>query len=712
MASFNVLRAFMAIIMLVGAVRVLLSLVYLDERMVAIVQTPYLIPTEVKRHNMEEHVKTEQDSGHALNDLLEKFQEGEKAAPRQEMDLKVEIDAAKSEAAKKVSYLETRLKKLKGKWLHEKLKFWTPTGSKSCPMAGDGLYLLSVINSEPLNALQRRAIRTTWGSQRSVEGENVTSVFMVGHPTSAGTATSLKNKITLEYETYGDVIGTHVIKPKRLTTASTMRILATFKWVLINCPLVQYVFIGPENIFVHQVNLIKYLKSLNNPKHLYLGRVRKDGKPQRDPLNKDFVDVKTYRPEMYPKYCVGGAGFVVSTQFIHDVYLKSVTVEIKTQNFVLGDVYLGMMALNLKIWPKYKDSFRKQGGDADYCDLRDTITLGGLGSEYLMKSVWRNHNMVVEHCPNAIPNATEIEQWTRKVDNRGYFNTVLKFIHHPKKTCWKDPKTRTAPYLLALVSSMPEHFELRQAIRQTWASPDYMTKTDSKTLFILGKSPGMSVGIQEAVDDEARLNGDILQADFLESFHNLTLKVILGLRWVTVNCKQVSFIYKGDDDMLVNFERITDHLKSLPSNQSLRLFFGHMMGLSPVVRQKSRYQVLRSQYPFKYFLPYFSGGGYIMSLSAVRDMYTMTLSTKIIPIDDAYVGILAYRSRSINLSAASSKYFITTGSRKDACDLRQAFNTHGFKTTSVMKETWAAFRDESSQCEEESKKPMFAQKNL
>ena len=521
---------------------------------------------------------------------------------------------------------------------------------------------------------------------------------MVGHPTSAGTATSLKNNITLEYETYGDVIGTDVIQPKRLTTASTMRILATFKWVLINCPLVQYVFIGPENIFVHQVNLIKYLKSLNNPTHLYLGRVRKDGKPQRDPLNKDFVDVKTYQPEMYPKYCVGGAGFVVSTQFIHDVYLKSVTVANETQHFVFGDVYLGMIALNLKMLPKHKDSFIKQADDADYCDLRDTITLGGFGSEYLMKSVWGNHTMVVEHCPNAIPNATEIEQWTRKVDNRGYLNTVLKLIHHPKKTCWKDPKTRTAPYLLALVSSMPEHFELRQAIRQTWASPDYMTKTDSKTLFILGKSPGMSVGIQEAVDDEARLNGDILQADFLESFHNLTLKVILGLRWVTVNCKQVSFIYKGDDDMLVNFERITDHLKSLPSNQSLRLFFGQMLVLSPVVRQKSRYQVLRSQYPFKYFLPYFSGGGYIMSLSAVRDMYTMTLSTKIIPIDDAYVGILAYRSRSIHLT--SSKYFITTGSRKDACDLRQAFNIHGFEETSLVKETWAAFRNESSQCEE------------
>ncbi|XP_071793117.1 uncharacterized protein [Asterias amurensis] len=723
MAPAHAPGAVLTVILLIGACRVLLSLVYLDERLVAgNVQTPYDPPisgSEVLHRNVKEQEPdfvndAGKDGEHNLNDLMDK---GRGDSHWKDADLNVKKDEVKKDevkkdevkteklslSARKVLEFETKLKKLKGKWLHEKLQFWTPSVAKMCQNGGEGLYLLTVVNSEPLKANQREAIRETWGSQRSVDGENVQTLFMVGHPTSKAIEDSLEKKVIEECDNKGDVIGTSVIEPKKLSTPSTLRILATFKYVLTHCPLVKYVSIGPENLFVDQENMIKYLKALNNPTSLYLGRVRKDGKPQRDAKYKDYVDLKTYKPEAYPKYCVGGAGFVVSTQFIQDAYLKSMSMAVETMGFNIGDVYLGMIALNLKVWPKYKDSFLKLGGDADYCDLKGTITLGGFGTEDLMRSVWRNHSLEVV-CSNPIPNVTDIEHWTGKMDNSAYFSKVLKLIHHPKKTCWKNPKTKQAPYLLALVSSMPEHFELRAAIRKTWAAPDYMTKTNSKTLFILGKSRGMTTGMQDAIDEEARQNSDIIQADFLESFHNLTLKVILGLRWVSTNCKQASFIYKGDDDMLVNFERITGHLQSLPRNQSQNLFLGHMMGLSPVVREKSKYQVLRSQYPFKYFLPYFSGGGYIMSSAAVKGMYDMTRTTKLIPIDDAYAGILAFRSKTkINLNAASSKYFITTGSRKDACFLRKAFNLHGFKRTDFMKETWAEFMDQSTTCEEPNK---------
>ncbi|XP_022080830.1 uncharacterized protein LOC110973918 [Acanthaster planci] len=712
------LGAFMTIILILGASRVLLSLVYLDERLLTSVQEPYTFPTKsplVKRHEDEKRTALEsdqsesnEDNERALNELRQKFNKDEGVAPPiKEIDLQLQNNEQKSgkflnhSAAMKISEFQTRLSRLKSTELHNELKFWTKASSETCPNFGQDLYLLSIVNTEPLRVKQRDAIRATWGALRSADRENIKSVFVVGHQTSKGTAESLKTKIQEEDARYSDVIGADVIEPKMLTTVSTMRILAEFKWVLLNCPLVKYIFIGPDDLFVDLVKMVKHLKDLKEPKNLYLGRVRKNGKPQRDPKMADYIGFDAYQPESYPKYCVGGAGFVVSAKFVLNAYLKSVVMATKAKVFHLGDVYLGMLALNLKVWPKYKDSFLKLGGDADYCDLRDTITLGGFDSDYLMKSVWSNHSKVVSNCPNALPNATEIEIWTGKINNKQYFDTVFKLLHNPKKACWKNPQTSRAPFLLGLVSSMPRNFELRAAIRQTWAAPDYMKETNSKTLFILGKSRGMPVATQRAVDQEARLNHDILQADFLESFHNLTLKVILGLKWVSNNCKQATFIYKGDDDMLVNFQRITGHLRSLPSNQSERLFLGHMMENSPVVRKESKYQVLRSQYPFKYFLPYFSGGGYIMSAAAVRDMNKMTLTTKLIPIDDAYAGILAFRSKKrIDLSDASSKQFITTGSLRDACYLREAFNLHGFKNTSVMKKTWKDFRDPSKQCED------------
>ena len=55
---------------------------------------------------------------------------------------------------------------------------------------------------------------------------------------------------------------------------------------------------------------------------------------------------------------------------------------------------------------------------------------------------------------------------------------------------------------------------------------------------------------------EASLHGDILQADFLDSYHNLTLKSVAMLRWFSTVCPSSRgsaapprYLLKTDDDM-------------------------------------------------------------------------------------------------------------------------------------------------------------------
>ena len=49
---------------------------------------------------------------------------------------------------------------------------------------------------------------------------------------------------------------------------------------------------------------------------------------------------------------------------------------------------------------------------------------------------------------------------------------------------------------------------------------------------------------QEIVDEEHKLYGDIVQGSFLESYKNLTLKAIMGLKWVSQYCSQAPFAIK------------------------------------------------------------------------------------------------------------------------------------------------------------------------
>ena len=45
-------------------------------------------------------------------------------------------------------------------------------------------------------------------------------------------------------------------------------------------------------------------------------------------------------------------------------------------------------------------------------------------------------------------------------------------------------------------------------------------------------------------------------AFFQDSYHNLTLKTVMGLKWVKDHCSQARFVMKTDDDIFVNLPKL------------------------------------------------------------------------------------------------------------------------------------------------------------
>ncbi len=46
--------------------------------------------------------------------------------------------------------------------------------------------------------------------------------------------------------------------------------------------------------------------------------------------------------------------------------------------------------------------------------------------------------------------------------------------------------------------------------------------------------------------------GDLVQENFLDSYRNLTLKTLMGIRWASIYCANAKFIVKIDDDVVLN----------------------------------------------------------------------------------------------------------------------------------------------------------------
>ena len=54
---------------------------------------------------------------------------------------------------------------------------------------------------------------------------------------------------------------------------------------------------------------------------------------------------------------------------------------------------------------------------------------------------------------------------------------------------------------------------------------------------------------------------------FQDTYHNLTLKTIMGLKWMAIFCPQAEFVLKTDDDIYVNVDLL--HRSLLVESETL-----------------------------------------------------------------------------------------------------------------------------------------------
>lgn len=155
-------------------------------------------------------------------------------------------------------------------------------------------------------------------------------------------------------------------------------------------------------------------------------------------------------------------------------------------------------------------------------------------------------------------------------------------------------------FLTILVVSQPSDVRRRKYIRDSWAhsyEDDYRKLKGSqpfpngkvyipsdvvKVVFIIGQAKDTESGQMEALQQEMKLNKDIVLGGMQEDYRNLTLKTKMGLKWAYYECK-TSYVLKTDDDVFINPVVLVEWLKEIPQNN---LYTGWCNFNSPVIRNK------------------------------------------------------------------------------------------------------------------------------
>ena len=89
--------------------------------------------------------------------------------------------------------------------------------------------------------------------------------------------------------------------------------------------------------------------------------------------------------------------------------------------------------------------------------------------------------------------------------------------------------------------------------RSSWGNPD-IPGVVTKLVFLLGRPEDDEK--QAMLEEESSMHGDIIQGDFLDTYHNLSYKAIMGNLWVSEFCDQAEFVVKTDDDMFIDLYEV------------------------------------------------------------------------------------------------------------------------------------------------------------
>ena len=184
--------------------------------------------------------------------------------------------------------------------------------------------------------------------------------------------------------------------------------------------------------------------------------------------------------------------------------------------------------------------------------------------------------------------------------------------------------------LVVLILTDPMNRGQRNVIRQTWLSCPF-TKTVS--LYFAVGSKRLEADLRRDLEDEETKNQDIIiLPDLVDSYGNLTEKVLQSFVWLAENV-HFHFVFKCDDDTFVRIDVLLDELSSLPSRGLYWGFFDGRAGIKTEGAWAENQWILCDTY-----LPYAKGGGYVLSSDIVDYIARNSHFLKLYRSEDVSVG--------------------------------------------------------------------------
>eukprot|EP00057_Strongylocentrotus_purpuratus_P004104 XP_003728019.1 PREDICTED: beta-1,3-galactosyltransferase 1-like [Strongylocentrotus purpuratus] len=221
--------------------------------------------------------------------------------------------------------------------------------------------------------------------------------------------------------------------------------------------------------------------------------------------------------------------------------------------------------------------------------------------------------------------------WESKLDQHEY-----RYLINPENGCKKSENLT----LVILVKTTVGSVKRRTIIRETYGKGVVKYNVSAKIVFLTGFSGEYNSTLQAQLQSEADIHGDILQEDFIDSYYNLTIKLIMAAKWASTFCNNSYYVMSIDDDVIVDIVNLVNDLEANTFRSKFVLAepaIDWEVHRDPGDKWYTPYQF----YPEESWPPFPRGYAYIVSRDVAHDLYRASQKMAApIPWDDVYCGML------------------------------------------------------------------------
>ncbi|KAK3098509.1 hypothetical protein FSP39_020220 [Pinctada imbricata] len=216
--------------------------------------------------------------------------------------------------------------------------------------------------------------------------------------------------------------------------------------------------------------------------------------------------------------------------------------------------------------------------------------------------------------------------------------TRFQFTINEENLC--KTSNNTSVVLLVGVFSGRNEAPIRKFIRTNWGKVVNQNQK-VKIVFILGEAKQKSLLDETTIEirNESKKYHDIVEANFADTYRNLTYKSLALFQWIGSYCSNAKYVLKIDGDMKIDLQRLLGVLEK--GNFPDKYQCGYLIPAHAPMRDKnSKWYVPKSIFPGNYSL-YCSGPAYIVSKRIAEKISHYPIPKIPFPVDDAFMtGVL------------------------------------------------------------------------